>query len=283
MDLTNLEGKKTDNLEATSASEATNGEESAAVVEPTPQLSSSPIPTDEEVKDADLTTEDNPAPVETPSDSPEIANENVDAVPENNEPTPVVEENGVTDTPAMRTYTQDEYQNGLNEIAGRTRIETREKTFRYIYDRYGVADEAGLDELIGNAQRYDSLKEQYDGDKASWKEQSSARDKELADVKEQVALMQSGIDSSRYEDAKLIIKGKGLEVSTDTINAELATHPEWKKSETAPVNDNFMKVDDTKPQENAEPASKISVLGNDNSKPPVEQDEEAMAMKLFKV
>jgi hypothetical protein len=278
MELTNLEGKKTDNLEATSASEATDGE---AVVEPTPQLNNSPVPTEDEVKDADLTPVDNNVDA-APSDSPEIANENVNAVPENNEPTPVVEENGVTDTPAMRTYTQDEYQNGLNEIAGKTRIETREKTFRYIYDRYGVADEAGLDELIGNAQRYDSLKEQYDGDKANWKEQSSARDKELADVKEQVALMQSGIDSSRYEDAKLIIKGKGLEVTTETINNELATHPEWKKSEAVPANDNFMKVDDTKPQETAEPASKISVLGNDNTKPPVE-DEEAMAMKLFKV
>lgn len=274
----NLEGK-TDNLEATSASEEIEGENDAPVVDETRvELNSSPTPTQEEVADAELSTApvENDAPV---SDTPTIPTENVDNVAAMDDK--IVEENGVVDTPALKTYSQEEYQNGLNDIAGRTRMETREKTFRYIYDRYGVNDEAGLDELIGNAQRYDSLQEQYNAEKNDWKIQSSARDKELADIKEQVALMQSGIDSSRYEDAKLIIRGKGLEVTADTINNELATHPEWKKSDSV-GNGNFMKVDDTKPQINSEPESKISVLGNDNSKAPVD-NEEAEAMRLFRL
>lgn len=275
-----LEGK-IDNLEATSASDEIEGENDAPVVEePTPELNSTPVPTQEDKENAGLNTD---VPVEeTPeapvSDTPEIPAENV------NDSVPVMEENGVTETPALRTYTQEEYQNGLNEIAGKVRMETREKTFRYIYDRYGVDSEEALDEMIGNSQRFESLREEYDGAKNDWKIQSSARDKELADIKEQVALMQSGIDASRYEDAKFIIKGKGLEITTETINNELSTHPEWKKDYNVNSNPNFMKVDETKPLNNPEPASKISVLGNDNAPSTENETEEDRVLKrMFKI
>lgn len=294
-----LEGKKTDNLEGTSTSEeiksglpAENGAEQNV-----PDLATTPIPTEEEVKDASL--EVKPEEIATPSEpEPEapvqseaeptevISTENV-AVEENpTEPAQTSEENGVTELgPATKVFTQSQ----VNELVGNTRTETREKTFRYIYDRYGVKDEAELDELVGNAQALDSFKEKYDTERAGWKQTSADRDKELQDVKEQVALLQSGIDSDRFEDAKFILRGKGLEVSLDNIKNELATHPEWQKKDSPAEqgNPNFAKTGEgtmnmTKP---TEPSSKISVLGNENTgnANPENAEEDYALSRMFKV
>ena len=287
----NLEGKKIDNLEATSASETTPVGEENKGTEPVVELNNDVTPTNEEVKDAGIepTTEASVVseegktetePTVPQSDQP-VASENVPPVVE--QPTDenlVHEENGVTETPALKKFSQEE----LNDIVGKTRTETRnktrEETFKYIYNRYGVEDEAGLDEVVGNAQRYDSLNEQYETDKKAWKESNEASSKQLTDLSEQVALMQSGIDNSRFEDAKFILKGKGLEVTLENINNELATHPEWKKKEE---HSDFVKSGEgTMPQKPAEPETKLSVLGNDNSDVKVD-DEETRAMKLFKV
>lgn len=180
---------------------------------------------------------------------------------------------GAQEAKSMPLFTQEQ----MNEKIGSTRVETREKTFKYVYDRYGVENEEQMDELFSNAQRFDSLKEQYDAEKAEWSSRNAERDAELASVKEQIALMQSGIDSARYEDAKLILKGKGLEVNAENIENELATHPEWKKAEPVMEPAPFVKK-----EENPEPVSKISVLGNskDVGANP-EMDERAQARKLF--
>lgn len=274
----NLEGKETNSLEATSASEP--------IEEAKVDLSNNVNPTEEEVKDAGL----NVAPEQTveetqdaePTPAELVESETVEQQPAEQQPAEqnqVHEENGVTETPALKTFTQEE----VNEIVGRTRMDTREKTFQYIYNRYGVNDEAGLDEVVGNAQRYDSLNEQYESDKKSWKNDADTKDKQLSDLSEQVALMQSGIDNSRYEDAKFILKGKGLPVTLENIKNEIATHPEWQKQENAPQgNPNFAKTGEPTVPQSTEPKTKISVLGNDSSNAPVD-DEEARAMKLFKV
>lgn len=297
-----LEGKKIDNLEATSASETTPVEDEEELV----QLNSSPVPTQEQINDANVVSEtnesDQPVVGENVDDNsvPPVEDEeqetqdtqnldsNVQPQTADAEQELVYDDGNVTETPALKTFTQSQ----VNEMVGNTRTETREKTFRYIYDRYGVNSEEELDEIIGNAQRYDSLREMYDGDKKLWEEQSSQRDAELASVKEQVALMQSGIDSSRYEDAKFILKGKGLEVSVENIKNELATHPEWQKQDINNVlnektNPNFVKKGEPQelgnPQE-AEPKSKIHVLGNDSeqrTKP--ENEEDYVLKKMFKV
>ena len=285
-----LEGKKTDNLEDTSASDeakvdgvvgAKPAEENSNEI---PNLSNEPVPTEEEKKDAGLEGDESPInevaaePVLGEPNSNESEMEN--SVPEENpapveqgEPTPVepapvepvneeiptMEENGVTEMPATKVFTQSQ----VNEMVGNTRTETREKTFRNIYDRYGVKDEAELDELVGNAQALDSFKEKYETERAGWKQSSADRDKELMDVKEQVALLQSGIDSDRFEDAKFILRGKGLEVNIDNIKNELATHPEWQHK--AQENENFAKVGEGTINANkpAEPSSQIAVLGNE--------------------
>ena len=286
-----LEGKKIDdNLEDTSASEEASVVGEGTKTEPIPSLSSSPVPTPEEKHDAGLDgsngiAENIDAKPEADGDleeggsepelgNPELGSSEVsesEATPIANETAPIenvaderVEENGVVEMPATKVFTQSQ----VNDMIGNTRTETREKTFRYIYDRYGVKSEAELDELVGNAQALDSFKERYEAEKADWKKTGSERDRELEDVKEQVALLQSGINNDRFEDAKFILRGKGLEVNLDNIKAELATHPEWqnKGSEEA-GNPNFVKTGE--PNINAggnapaEPSSKISVLGNE--------------------
>ena len=182
----------------------------------------------------------------------------------------LVEENGAIET-SIKTFTQDD----VDKLVGDTRVKTREKTFRYIYDRYGVKNEDELDSLVANAQRYDTQKEMYDTEKANWESERSDTDKRLSEMSEQIALMQSQIDPERYEDAKLILKGKGLEVSLENIEAELATHPEWKKEEpVAPA--------PAPAPEMPKPTMRIKALGNEQ-KPAPELSEEEEAQKIFKM
>lgn len=188
---------------------------------------------------------------------------------------------------AEKLFTQSQ----VNELVGKTRMETREQTYRAIYGRYGVDSEEGMDELVGNAQRYETVRGEFDDAKKSWDEASKARDSELAEVRERVALLESGIDADRYEDAKAIIRSKGLDVTVDSIKSELPTHPEWIKGgagkpEEAP-NPNF-RPDPTKdgaPAMQPESESTIKVLGNEGgAESSGRMSEEEYALnKLFKI
>ena len=219
---------------------------------------------------------------ETPAPAPQEVLSPSDTSAQENENPPIVEENGATET-SIKTFTQDE----VDKLIGDTRIKTREKTFRYIYDRYGVNNEEEMDNLVGNAQRYDTQKEIYDSDKKAWDAERSETGNKLTEMSEQIALMQSGIDPARYEDAKLILKGKGMEVTLENINAQLDSHPEWKKSENRveeKVDNNV--VEETMPQgEENKPemtTTRIKTLGNE-PKPVPEETEEEKAEKLFKI
>ena len=161
-------------------------------------------------------------------------------------------------------------QSQVNEIVGRTRTETRDSTLKYLYDRYGANDSDGLDEMIGRSQKYDMLHDDY--------EKAIA---EIDSLKTKLALYDSGIDPNRYEDATIILKGKGLDVTADNILAQLETHPEWKKAYSAPATE-IDEVDRIFQKIKQNPASTISVLGNE--KPAIPQSgptERESAMNLF--
>lgn len=261
------EGKETDGLGVTSSPEVLQGVE----------LNSSPTPTPEQ-KETLLGVDEGGVENENEiSEAPENVDEGQVESVEENTTTPL---GGDGEEKLEKMFTQSQ----VNDMIGNTRAETREKTFRYIYGRYGVNSEEELDAMIGNAQRFDSLKEKFDTERTAWKDHDTERDKELSEIKEQVALMQSGIDSQRYEDAKLILKGKGLEVSLDNITKELATHPEWRKlDETQQPQEpqNFVKVREG--EKSAEPVSRISVLGNEGSPRNENAEEDYVLNKLFKV
>lgn len=258
----NLEGKKIDNLEGTSPSDESSVE-----------LNNSTVPTDEEIKEMQNLSVDNESVPETELEQSDTTTsiENVDTSA--NE----------TDIPsAEKLFTQSQ----VNDLVGKTRMETREQTYRAVYGRYGVDDEAGMDELVGNAQRYDTVRNEFDDARKNWETTSASRDKELTEVKEHVALLESGIDRNRFDDAKAIIRAKGLEITVDNINNELATHPEWKgENKVEDVNPNFKPSTDIKPQSiTPEPESTIKVLGNEGNTETDGISEEEFALKnIFKL
>lgn len=204
-----------------------------------------------------------------------ISDENISDNMDSSQSVTFVDSNGETEE---KIFTQSQ----ANDMMGRTRQETRNRTLNFIYDRYGVNNEEELDELVGNAQRYDSLSDEYQDYKKQTSTAMMERDAELNNIKEQLAMLQSGIDKERYEDAKYILKGKGLEINMDNINAELASHPEWKKSEMN--NPDLQGV--FKPVLAEEMPSKLTrpeVLGNDLAQGNKAITEEEQVMKMFKI
>ena len=180
---------------------------------------------------------------------------------------PIIEEDGAIET-SIKTFTQDD----VDKLVGETRVKTREKTFNYIYNRYGVKNEEELDSLVANAQRYDTLKEETDSERAGWETERSERDGKLNSMSEEIALMKSGVDSNRYEDVKLILKGKGLDVTAENIEAELATHPEWISKEEEVVTPAPIASEEVAPTPKV--MTRIKALGNEpKPAPSVSEDE----------
>ncbi len=248
------------NIEPTSAPEENSNleeeeEEATPAPTPTPELNNTPQPTPDT---QEALTDPEPEPL--PSDVAQG---------------PAAPEGGAG---PMKMFTQEE----VNDLMGHVRAETRDRTLKYIYGRYGVEDEGGLDDLVGNAQRYDTLKEESDANAVAWEQEKSNFTSEFEELKEKLALMESGIDKERYEDAKFIIKGKGQPLTVESITAELATHPEWKKQEEKKV---------YTPEEPAQPQPQIkipevpNVLGNENvgSKAPQQSEEDLTMEKYYKI
>lgn len=201
------------------------------------------------------------------------------------------EENGVVSGTATQMFTQSQ----VDEIAGKTRKEAESRTLKKVYSRYGVNSEEELDDLFGNAQRYDTLREEYDTDSKNYKKELDDKSKAFQELSEQVALLRSGIDENRFEDATFILRGKGLEVNLENIQNELATHLEWKKSNAVEDEDEDEYEEETRFQkkpnsksftvDESKPTTRLSVLGNSGADTPVpELSERDIALKkIFKV
>lgn len=230
----NQEVKET-SIDATLASDEAEEE----TKEQEPELNSSPVPTEEQVKESGLEQESevSDAPTATESAEQNVASEM---------------------TEEQKAVEKMLSQSQVDEIVGRTRTETRDKTLKGIFDHYEVADEAGLDNLFAKSQAYDTLKDETDSVIGQMKS-------ELEEVKSKVAMYESNIAPERYEDVKLILKGKGKDITAENILSEIETHPEWKKADPIPEtadnpdvagDGNFVKVE-------SKPESSIEVLGND--------------------
>lgn len=253
------------------------------------ELNNNTVPTTEEEENANIVSDTSiPTPeaediVEETQSEPELEPEEEQELGQESSINPElgIAEGSATET----TFTQSQ----VDEIAGKVRKETREKVTKDFFSRYGVNSADELDDLFGNAQRFDTLQDTYNGDKKAWSEADAARNQEIAELRESVALLSSGIDKNRYEDAKFILKGKGLEVTPENIEAELATHPEWKANlevgndleQELPFRKKMGGGEDLQPQG---PATNISVLGNTSTEEPTpELTDYEKAMKMFKV
>lgn len=143
-----------------------------------------------------------------------------------------------------RSYTQEQ----VNEIV-RGRLERASKA---LYDRYGVSGEKELDELVGMAQAYQTMKSRYDAMQADNKS-----------LKEQIMFHANGVLPEREDDVRTYFKGKGLEMSDEALKQVLISHPEWLAQASKPA-----------------PTTTIVPLGGqaeDEEKP----DPEAEAAKMF--
>ena len=162
-------------------------------------------------------------------------------------------------------------QSEVNRLVGSTRQEAREKAraelrdevkqelMREFFEKFGVQDEAEMDNVFGKGQQYDILNEDF-----------TRQGSDLMAMREENVLLKSEVIPEKWEDAKLILKGKGLEITPETIAQEIATHPEWKG------------VQEVQPQGNeVNPALKL--FGESSESKPKGNGSEEFISKFFKV
>lgn len=149
-------------------------------------------------------------------------------------------------------------QSQVNEIVGQARREGRESAMRELWERYGVSGDDELDEVFGNGQRYCDLDDEF-----------RVQGDSLRAMQAENALLKTKVDEARWGDIKLILGGKGLEITPENIEAEIPSHPEWRRAE---------------PRE-AEAAAEPTVLrklgGEAKSVEDDSESEQDRAMKMF--
>lgn len=113
-------------------------------------------------------------------------------------------------------------QSMVNKLIGKAREEGRNSAIKDLFTKYGVETDTELDDIFGKGQTYDQLNDDY-----------LNSNKAMKDVMAENALLKTQIDEARWDDVKLILTGKGLDVTQQNILDQLASHPEWKKGTTA--------------------------------------------------
>lgn len=159
-------------------------------------------------------------------------------------------------------------QSEVNKLVGSVRQETREKTrqelkeelknqiLKEFYDKLQVKDETEMEGIVEKGHKYDELNSNLE-----------AKSSELISLQEENTLLKSNIKPEKWEDAKLILKGKGLEITPENIEKEMETHPEWSKpSEEAP-----------------QPKSHIKIFGESVDNKPKGNDADEIMKKYFNI
>lgn len=108
----------------------------------------------------------------------------------------------------VKNFTQEQ----VNDIV-RNRLEKQSNTF---YGRYGVGSKEELDELVGKAQSYDVMNEDY----------QKLNDNFVA-MQTENAFLKNNIAPEKYEDIKAYFKGKEKAINDENLKAELESHKEW--------------------------------------------------------
>lgn len=106
------------------------------------------------------------------------------------------------------TFTQEQ----VNDIV-RERLERNRNS---IYSRYGVNGKDELDALVGKAQSYDVMSEDY-----------TKVTEELNAIKQENAFLKNDVNLEKKDDILAYFKGKNMELNADTLKQELETHKEW--------------------------------------------------------
>lgn len=171
-------------------------------------------------------------------------------------------------------------QSQVNELVGRARQEGRESAMKELLERYGVSNDVELNDVFGKGQTYDDLNEEFISQGDSYKAALAEN-----------ALLKSKISPERWEDVKLILTGKGLDVTTDNIESMIMTHPEWRGGVSTDLDNGANKMltpemaeemANNRVNNNGSVASplKVTKLGNEPAPEQVSSEEETVK-KLF--
>ena len=162
-----------------------------------------------------------------------------------------------------------------------------------LLSRYGVDTEDEMNEVFGRGQAYDYLNDEYESQSGSYR-----------DVMSENALLKAHIAEDRWDDVKLILNGKGLDVNEENIQMFLPTHPEWASNAAstqfdAPqqqpsplqgepasiqegVESSFQPAsNNNRPVNQQQPAATLRKLGHETKSEPDTETEEQRANKLF--
>lgn len=143
---------------------------------------------------------------------------------QSNEPEPESDPEPIAEEPVPEKMLT---QSQVNELVGRARQEGRESAMRELYGRYGVSSDEEMNDVFGRGQTYAALDDEYNKQKES-----------MIQLMTENALLKSNIDAARWDDVKYILKGKGYEVTPENIEAEIASHPEWRTASVATASTN---------------------------------------------
>ena len=161
-------------------------------------------------------------------------------------------------------------QSQVNDLVGRARQEGRMSAMKELLERYGVGDESELNDVFGRGQAYDSLNDEFTNTSHLYNE-----------VMAENALLKTQVDTDRWEDVKLILGGKGLDITEENINALLPSHPEWKQQaleSPAAIGPEGM---DNPGANTPQQPSIMHKLGEDTSPQQDEEDEETRVRKWY--
>lgn len=165
-------------------------------------------PEEENVTNEDVVTEEN-VNDDNQESEPELESEAEDE--SNEEPEPELEPE--PEQEKMLTQSQ------VNELVGKARQEGRLSAMKELYERYGVNDDNEMNDIFGKGQGYDVLNDEY-----------TSLNGKYGDVAAENALLKSGVVANRWSDVKAILGSKGMDITVDNIQSEMATHPEWQNN-----------------------------------------------------
>lgn len=197
----------------------------------------------------------------------EIPNEVIEEVKEE-----LQEEPAPTDTRAVE---QEKMlpQSQVNEIVAKARKEGRDSAMKEILSRYNVQNEDEFNVLYDKGTKYDDLNQQYLGQSQSYKE-----------VVADNALLNSNFDKAKYESVKAILRGKGLDITPESIESIFPEYPEWhRKTQISPSQiQPQIQHAPQQPEQPQQQAATLRKLGNEVRNNNVEEDSEYnRAMKLY--
>lgn len=171
-----------------------------------------------------------------------------------------------------RTFTQSQ----VNQMVGKARKEGRESAMKELLSRYGVDSEDEMNDVFGRGQAYDYLNDEYETQSTSMK-----------DINAENALLKSRISEDRWDDVKLILNGKGLDVNAENIEMFLPSHPEWRDASTSEVAAELPSSEPTSVRQGVEkmvepkqPAV-LRKLGHESKTEPDTESEDEKVKKLF--